>query len=115
MYLLGPSLAAALLDSLFEHPACCLDLQASEIPTYPQNFLQPARVETVYHVRRGRILKWLLSVGILNLPAVHNRGKASAIRRSSPKVGVRSSEHFGLQSSDRLTSRAFPASLARLA
>jgi len=35
--------------------------------------------------------------------------------KRDPKVGVRSSEHLGLQSSDRLTSRAFPASLARLA
>ena len=39
---LGPSLAAALLDSLFEHPARRIpvisDMQASEIPVCPQSF-----------------------------------------------------------------------------
>src|SRR5712692_1392295 len=47
-------------------------------------FPQPARVESVYHVRRGRILKWPLSVGILNLPAVNDRGKAHVPAGSDP-------------------------------
>jgi len=39
---LASSLAAALLDGLFEHPAWCIlaipDVQASEIPAYPQSY-----------------------------------------------------------------------------
>jgi hypothetical protein len=36
-------------------------------------------MESVYHVQRSRILKGILSVGILNLPAVHERRKAHAL------------------------------------
>jgi hypothetical protein len=47
---LASSLAAALLDGLFEHPAWCTpvipDVQTSEIPACPQSFPQPAEQDT---------------------------------------------------------------------
>ena len=41
-------------------------------------------MESVYHVQRSRILKWILSVGILNLPAIHDRRKAHMPAGSDP-------------------------------